>query len=422
MNGQPNSRYELFPIERLIKKTKQIEPPHESTKETLKEADVTIPKVIPQQIPDNYKKYTEYYFPVRKKNYHLLLTFIIAFLSIFLVYINVFPDFFSIIALLSSILVIVGFIAIFKRKQKVLIPTPKYQPPESQKPRQYIPAVTPKKFPHEMFLRKDLVDEMSRSNLSQAQMNTFHTYERADRPTASLQQTQFSFTDESNFDQLASDSLKRIHITTSQINKDLMNFKAFLQKRLLKKLIPKLHQNDPIIEEMINVPNYEHQKDYIIDRIKKLEQSEYIAAHNGDKGQRWYDREWTNEFPSDNQIMMHILSVWLSDKMGGLKESKYFRNYFKERYFYVGMHPFHDSEDSIMICTQDWSKFYVWTKLQNSDTFEKFWAYPGRNSMYYALTLFFYFVKEKRRFILDGCDLKEAPFFLDRVYSNERFV
>jgi hypothetical protein len=72
------------------------------------------------------------------------------------------------------------------------------------------------------------------------------------------------------------------------------------------------------------------------------------------------------------------------------------------------------------LCCEGFKNFYVLTKSENNQP-ERHWAGPGRDAIYSGLVLFFWFVGEKMGFLLEGADLTDSPFFMDRVFSNYPF-
>ena len=85
---------------------------------------------------------------------------------------------------------------------------------------------------------------------------------------------------------------------------------------------------------MRTVPGFEHCSAYVLSRINSLASSSFLATHLGDKGDRWHDREWTTDLPSDNQIVMHIFSAWISFFLSGKRKGKD-QLLFSQKYLFV---------------------------------------------------------------------------------------
>ena len=436
--GQTTSRYDLRDLdnyrqnpsehfkdifEKQQAKEKQKEK-EEDSKIIINQSDENKKQITPQNITRNFAQYKTIFSPEPRKNYYLVFyLFASAVFTFYLFYINVYPEFFFWVSMALFLLSFIAAIAKYMRMRPPNIARPIYKKAEPSNNEMNIPTtVQTQRAPHEIFLRKQKADSSPAIRIPTAPMTSHHTYNISDRPTASYQFAQAAMADEMNVDQLASEAIRKLGLKSSVFNQYLVNMKAFLQKAMLRKLIPQMHKSDSIIEAMLNVPNYEHQRSYIIERIKALADAEFLAGHYADRGQRWNDREWTNELPSDNQIILHILSVWLSSLMNGPKDAKRYQPLFKNRYMYIGLNPIIKSDDEILICSKDWTNFYVHARY-NSDQAEDFYAFPGHDSMYCAITIFFFIIKETKKFILEGCDLTESPFFMNRVYSiSERFV
>lgn len=237
-------------------------------------------------------------------------------------------------------------------------------------------------------------------------------YQLADRPRSSLRNSRKTLTDN---DQKASECLKKLGITTVMYNKYLSNFKSMISQTVLTKLIQKLHSEESMYITMLSVPGYEHCRGYIIQRIKALASSQYLSGHFGDCGDYYEGREWTTDSPSDNQIVMHILSVWFSYFMGG-KNPDRFQNLFYEKYLFIKREPIFDDEESVLLCSDDYCNFYVYTKYGDNIP-EKFYTFLGRDSMYAGLMLFFWFIMKKKNFLLDAADFTETPMCIDRIFS-----
>ena len=433
MIGQASTRYEHPDIQRFIEKKQTTSGDAQKRPSAVfsqkKVLDQTInqkdsaqieTKIKPQQLSPSYKNFKEKFSPKQRKNFYCLITFISSFLSFFLFYINVFPDFFLFLSFGLFILGLFGLFALFARSKKVLLPPP---PVYQQNQNQMIRNEQIRTRPHELFLKQTKQTAAHDTLSTISAINSYHQYNKADRASATFAEYESTSTDDASIEQLASASLKKLQLSSSQFSKYTLNMKSFIQKRLLKKLVPEIHKKDARIQEMITIPNYEHQKKYVIQRIRVLANSEYLAGQYGDKGVAWDGKEWTTELPSDNQIVLHVLSVWISVQMDTMRDKVHFRNHFTERYMYIGSNPYKDEESPypVMLCSENWSNFYVFAKF-NSDSQEKFYAPIGRDSLYSALTIFFYIIKEKRKFILEGCNLVDSPFYMDKVFSNERIV
>jgi hypothetical protein len=127
----------------------------------------------------------------------------------------------------------------------------------------------------------------------------------------------------------------------------------------------------------------------------------------------------SQRLPSDNQIVMHILGTWLSFFMSGRPVDRRVRMVFHERFVRIEKRePKIEKDDELYLCSDDWKRFYVLTRWGGSE--QRFWAFPGIDCMYAGLVLFFWFVKEKFDFALDGADLRDRPMFMERVYSGSR--
>jgi succinate dehydrogenase/fumarate reductase cytochrome b subunit len=241
----------------------------------------------------------------------------------------------------------------------------------------------------------------------------------ADRPSSDIHRSQLSST--TDIDQLASESLSKLGIPAVAFTRYVSNFKRLISQVILVKLVRKIHSDDPIIEMMLAVPGYENCRSYILQRISGLAVSQFLAGHYGDRGARWYDREWTTDLPSDNQIVLHILSVWLSYFMCG-RRSGAIQMRFSQKYLCINRDPQIENEDDILLCSDNGSDFYVFTRQSQFDSVfpDKFYVFPGRDAMYAGLTLLFWFVKKKQRFLLEGADLTEPPMCMDQVFSLTR--
>jgi hypothetical protein len=171
---------------------------------------------------------------------------------------------------------------------------------------------------------------------------------------------------------------------------------------------------------MLSVPNYEHCRAYIVHRVQALASSPSLAGHYGEIGERWNDRPWTTELPSDNQIILHMLSVWLSFFMCGSRAAKV-ELVFNQKHLFV-RREVHLEAEEIALCTDDYATFWVRARWKSPEL-QTFYATPGRDAMYAGLTLFFWFVKQNHDYMLGGADLKEAPISMHtRVFAEGSFV
>jgi hypothetical protein len=270
---------------------------------------------------------------------------------------------------------------------------------------------------------KEFAKPPKRTERPPAVSNLSRAFVQADRPSAALkkghQDGARGRPDQE--DELASETLWKLGMTSVMFNVYVSNFKAFVSRMVLVKLVKKLSTDDDWIKAMLTIESFEC-RDYIRRRIIDLAASPNLAGHYGSEGAKWQDKEWTSKLPSDNRIVMHILGLWLSYLMNGRQAAKV-RPIFSEKFLFVKKDPSLESEEEIdpliLWTDNDYRKFIVYTRYKGS---EKFCGFPGRDSMYGALTLFFWFVKEKRNFLLDGADLKAPPICMDRVFELTHFV
>lgn len=324
-----------------------------------------------------------------------------------------FSPYFTVFAISFSILIFsIALLGYFAQKSRMKLPIPPaYAAAASTETKEKIRT----KEPSSLFQKEPPPSEVKVPGaFSGSTINLYRPFIPSDRATHSFQKSQYAISQETNIDQLATESLTKMGISSVAFNKYLANFKNFISK-MLSKVVQKLHSEDPLIESMLAVPGYQHCRTYIIHRVKALAYSQFLAGHFGDRGDRWYDRDWTTDLPSDNQIVMHILSVWLSYFMCGKKANRV-EFMFNQKYLFIKREARLENENDIILCSEDFSKFYVLTKYK-SPIPERFWAFHGRDSMYAGLTLLFWFVKEKQQFLLDGADLTDTPICMDRVFS-----
>lgn len=256
--------------------------------------------------------------------------------------------------------------------------------------------------------------------VSNAALDLYRPFVPSDRPTASFQSNVNTLSIDTSIDQLAADSLRSLGLSDSEYGQYLLNFKTFISNIILKKLVKELHSDSHLIEAIVSLPAYENHREYVIERIKKLAASQYLAGHFGDRGDRFKDSEWNSEMPSDNQILMHVFGTWLSYFMSHNKKH-HLTNIFKTKFVTLKRDTSLESTQGQLLCVEDWVRFYVLAKDKKTGQTRRFWAFPGRDSMYSALVIFFYIIKRDENNILDCADLQVEPICMDRVFSMSRF-
>ncbi|KAH0793241.1 hypothetical protein GPJ56_002799 [Histomonas meleagridis] len=254
-------------------------------------------------------------------------------------------------------------------------------------------------------------DQLTERQMEEETTTSTNHFVNADRSTASFGKIERSA--EINIDQRALKSLQDLNIPYSHFKRYLSNMKVFISQTLMKKLTMQLHSDDPMVEAMLSVPRFEHCREYVKQRVKELGTS---LTHYGDKGTKWEEREWTRDLPSDNQIVLHILSTWLSFFMCGKKVGKRAKLVFQQKFVVIGKEPTADDEKPVVLYSEDWSNFSVITAFKSSPVI-KYQAFSGLDSLYSALTIFFWIINERYHFLIDGADLTDVPICIDRVYK-----
>jgi hypothetical protein len=278
--------------------------------------------------------------------------------------------------------------------------------------------------PSDKFTKPAETVEYASSAEAESQAIVYKPYTQADRATSAINRTQFLLSADASIDQLASDAIHKLGISSTEFSQYLGNMKAFLTRSLLAKLAPELNSSDnQMIEDMVTVPKFEYAREYVIHRVRCLARTAYLAGHFGPSGDRWNGREFESQkLPSDNQIVLHILGTWLSFFMSGRRLSGRVRMIFHEKFIAIERRePRIEKETDLYLCSDDWKRFCVLTRWpQKGGLEQRFWAFPGIDGLYAALVLFFWFVKEKFDFALDGADLRDRPIFMERVFSPSR--
>lgn len=317
-----------------------------------------------------------------------------------------------IMSTLCYIIAFIGYKAQERRKKRRNSPFPQYDSYNTD----FQTNLEQNDSPSEMFAKPPKVIE--KDTMFNTSSNTSRHYSISDRATASVSKDQHGET--LDYDQSHTESLKRLGISPVTFNRYLNNLKSFIPKRILSKLVKDMHKDDPQIVSMLTLPGYERYSAYIKSRIISLSKSHVLAGHYGDKGARWNEKEWTTDFPSDNQIVLHILDVFFSYFMSGKKAGSS-NSMFSQKFVYIKKDPGDkNEEDAIYLCSDDWAHFYVRTMIKRGKGLEEFYAPSGRDAMYAGLTLFFWFVKEKKKFLIEGCDLTDNPLYMDKVFSLNR--
>lgn len=277
-------------------------------------------------------------------------------------------------------------------------------------------SLAPTENPYLKFIKRSstsaIFDEEAATS---ATHDLYRPFVPSDRPTAEIISSINSLSIETSIDQLATDSIHSLGITTAEYNQYLLNFKKFIANSLLKKLVLQLHANNHQIESIVSVPTFDHYREYIIERIKKLANSQYLAGHFGGHGDK--DAEWNKELPSDNQIIMHSFGTWLSYFMEAKSSKAYLKNLFKQEFVTTQKDP--QLKKDILICVEDWVRFYILARDKEGNV-KRYWAFPGRDSMYSALVIFFYIIQKDYGSCLLGADLMQQPICMNTILSTEK--
>ena len=255
----------------------------------------------------------------------------------------------------------------------------------------------------------------------------YKPFEVSDRPTSSQEVNLYSISSESTLEQNANKSLENLNLTFTEYSQYVSNFKSFVAKNVLKKLVMQIHDTDSLTEPMLSIPGYENYRGYVIQRIKELAESPILSTHQGDGGGRYEDREWNDEMPSDNKIIFNILSIWISFFMGTRKPD-YIENRFKNKFTTRSHITTHnkkdDSKDIILLCIEESKdeKTRYSVIFQGKEKEELYWAFPGIDAMYSGLTIFFYLVNKYLNNSLDGADFQDDPINFSSIFTMKRLA
>jgi hypothetical protein len=173
---------------------------------------------------------------------------------------------------------------------------------------------------------------------------------------------------------------------------------------------------------------------YVDARLKALASSEFLAGQAGESGAPFEGREWTSEFPCDNEIVLHVFSVWMSRFLDGTGKEQRTSMVFREKHMAIGSEK-QGEGDYIYICTEGkgaegseqagatpWSRFFIRTNMGRKRCDEKFWGGVGRDALYEVLVMFVWILKQQLDvpWRLDCVSLKNEEIGLNRVFHDDR--
>ena len=72
------------------------------------------------------------------------------------------------------------------------------------------------------------------------------------------------------------------------------------------------------LEQYLMVPRTPLSRTYIVDRIEALVRDSDIGSYSYDDGMQWRGQRWSSELPSDAEIVFHLFSAFMDDKMKSL--------------------------------------------------------------------------------------------------------
>ena len=279
--------------------------------------------------------------------------------------------------------------------------------------------------PHKIFItNKETV--YSEADDTKMTPSLYKPFEVSDRPTSSQDQNVYNISSESTLEQNANKSLQNLDLTYTEYSQYVSNLKTFIAKNVLKKLVMQIHEVSNLTEPMLSIPGYESYRGYVVQRIKELAESPILSTHQGDSGGRYEDREWNDEMPSDNQIVFNVLSTWISFFMGSRKPDyieNRFRNKFTTRSHITTHGKKDDSKDIILLCIEESKEEKTRYSIifQGKEKEEFYWAFPGLDSMYSGLTLFFYIVNKYLNNSLDGADFQDDPINFSSIFTMKKY-
>jgi hypothetical protein len=251
-----------------------------------------------------------------------------------------------------------------------------------------------------------------------ATTQSYRAFVNADRASADSREVRASPSRGSGeLDRLARQALDKLKIR-SRIDRYVRNVKCFLSRRVLAKLVKEFQSGDEVVRQMLDVPGHDKSADYVKERVRLFSASEFLAGQLGNRGARFQDAEWTPDRPSDNEIVLHIFSVWLSSRMTGRKKGQPVIDKFAEKHLGLMKERQAKERSDIFLCTDDWNRFFV-KVAPGYDGMAIYWAGAGRDALYEALVLFFKLLEIKLDWQLDGTDLTAPKIALDQLFQNQ---
>lgn len=182
-----------------------------------------------------------------------------------------------------------------------------------------------------------------------------------------------------------------------------LKLRNYVHNQILRKLV-KNYRDDPSYTDFTKISrrNMEYfDSIYILERIKNI-------AEN-------VSNEKNETLIPDNQIILHVFSVWISKIMNRDTKST---DFVFQKYLYYGDNPILTKDVDIILGTTDYYNFYIYTKYQ-SPVAKKFHIPKTSNSVFLALAKFFWFVGKKHDFFLNNTDLKAHPFYFNKLIFSD---
>lgn len=146
---------------------------------------------------------------------------------------------------------------------------------------------------------------------------------------------------------------------------------------------------------------YANSREYVVDRIRALGKDDCLRNYRWNSGEG-KDGKWTTDLPTDAQIMMHLFSCYMDERLASTIDQKSTRpqldayNIFTAKHYIRQKGGKPKSYVSIYQTTINPPHFNVMVAKSNTE-YDEWVALKGRNNLFHALCLLVFHINKNYR-------------------------
>jgi len=160
--------------------------------------------------------------------------------------------------------------------------------------------------------------------------------------------------------------------------------------------------------------------EYVIKRIKILASGTCLINYNWNSGGNLDDRKWSNDFPTDSQLVMHVFCTFMDEKVVPISTSTKDHPFTLQHFMKAPADPKNLNINIVIYQTTQHPPHYnILATNPKDNTIETYQVIKGRNNLFHTIIIFVHYIKNYQKGFLYNNYLGSSDFRLLQIIEED---